>query len=125
MNDALNTINAVSEAYSIPVKDILGKSRKARISEARIHCYVILRNAFGFTYENIGRLFNRGHSNILTLVKNHESKFNNLTLNGLKNPKLNISQRKILNHLYEAEIDLMKKRKAIRNLISFYEKIGE
>lgn len=58
----------VSEAFGIPVEDILGPSREQRLVLARNAAYLIARRMTGMSYPQVGRVFNRDHSTIIAGV---------------------------------------------------------
>ena len=73
------TLNEVSKNTNVSIEDILSKKRHAPICAARADCYIILRERYGFSFEEIGAFFNRNYSNIVILYNKATNGKNKLT----------------------------------------------
>lgn len=60
----LMEIDCIAKQHLLTSEDILGKSRKRMIVNARRKCMVMLRNK-GHTTTEIGRILNRDHSTVV------------------------------------------------------------
>ena len=58
-------IAEVAKQHRVAVADILGQSRKAYIVAARREAMQRIRNELGYSYPQIGRIFDRDHSSII------------------------------------------------------------
>ena len=67
-------IESIANLYDITSKDILGKCRKAHISEARIIVAYILRHV-GYSFPEIGEILNRHHSSIIYFLNVFKSRY--------------------------------------------------
>lgn len=89
MSDELNTrsaalINAITKITHIGKDRLVSKSRLSPIVEARA-CIIYILVASGFSFTEIGRVFNRNHSTVLYSYKNIQ---NRLTGESFKDKKL-------------------------------------
>lgn len=57
-------VREVSASSGIPVDDLLGRSRKPHIAQARFLCWYVARE-HGMSLQQIGRAFGRDHSTIV------------------------------------------------------------
>ncbi|WP_322958389.1 DnaA/Hda family protein [Mycoplasmopsis felis] len=62
-------LKSVAKHYKVKEKEILGKSRKKEIVIARHICILLVHNLLTYSSTQIGRLFNRDHSTILSAIK--------------------------------------------------------
>lgn len=65
-------VQQVSEFTCISVKDIMGKSRKAPITQARHLVWFVARQQ-GMTLQQIARAFDRDHTTILHGIQREEA----------------------------------------------------
>ena len=65
-------VQQVSEFTCISVKDIMGKSRKAPIAQARFLVWFVARQQ-GMTLQQIARAFDRDHTTILHGIQREEA----------------------------------------------------
>lgn len=63
--DTNNIITTVAKVYGITESDILGKSRKQPIAEARQMCMKILYHDYGFRGESVAKIFGCRHPNVV------------------------------------------------------------
>lgn len=66
-------LNAVSEAYNIPVDTLRGRGKMSSISRARQTAFALLRESLGWSYPRIAMMFNRDHTTVLHGVRSHEA----------------------------------------------------
>jgi len=62
----------VSKARGVPVDDILGNSRVQSIAHARMECYYRIKRDTNLSLPQIGRIFKRDHTSIMSGVKRVE-----------------------------------------------------
>ena len=65
---AENVIKRVSEFYNIPVNDIKSKRRTKEIAQARHVSIYVINHVTSLTLENIGKIFGRDHSTVLSSI---------------------------------------------------------
>ena len=65
-------VQQVSDFTCISVKDIMGKSRKAPIAQARFLVWFVARQQ-GMTLQQIARAFDRDHTTILHGIQREEA----------------------------------------------------
>ena len=65
-------INAVSKKYGIPVEDLKSKKKTDSIANARHVAIYVVRKILGLSYPDIGKIFNRDHSTIVSSVNKVE-----------------------------------------------------
>jgi len=53
--------------------EILSSSRKRKCVVARTYCAILLRDMFGLTYMETGRMLNRNHASIIHAVSAHKT----------------------------------------------------
>lgn len=66
-------IDCIANIYDITSEDILGKCRKAHISESRVIIAHILRY-IGYSLTEIGDILNRNHTSVIYYLKNFENR---------------------------------------------------
>ena len=66
-------INTVAKYYKVSKKDLLGKSRKSNIIVARHMSMWLVRKIVKLSYVEIGKVFNRDHSTIISAVQSIET----------------------------------------------------
>ena len=72
-NEALEMIaTASSTILNISTKDLMSTKRDREIVDARRIAYAIARLEFKFTFQSIGRYFEKNHATILHQVNTHE-----------------------------------------------------
>ena len=72
-NEALQMIaTASSQILNISTKDMMSTKRDREIVDARRIAYAIARLEFKFTFQSIGRYFEKNHATILHQVNTHE-----------------------------------------------------
>ena len=64
----------VSAKYGVPPVQIMGRSRKPKISVARQEAYWLVRHVMGLSYPSIAIYFGRDHSTIIHGVQQHEKR---------------------------------------------------
>lgn len=57
-------ISAVADEYGVTVDEILGESRKRKISDARLMSICLIRQKCKLTVNAIGEIFGRSHATI-------------------------------------------------------------
>ncbi len=62
-------INIVGKSFGVPTSEIVGNSRKAEIALARQLSMYFIRKNIGSTYEEIGEIFNKDHSTVMSSVR--------------------------------------------------------
>ena len=67
-------INCIANLYDITSEDILGKCRKAHMSESRVIIAHILRY-IGYSLTEIGEILNRDHSSVIYYLKTFENRY--------------------------------------------------
>ncbi len=67
-------VATVGKYYKISKGDLLGKSKKANIVVARHMCMWLIRKVLKLPYAEIGKIFKRDHSTIISAVQNIETK---------------------------------------------------
>lgn len=73
INEALEMIaTASSTILNISTKDLMSTKRDREIVDARRIAYAIARLEFQFTFQSIGRYFEKNHATILHQVNTHE-----------------------------------------------------
>jgi hypothetical protein len=75
MSPAQNTlaiIQAVADKHKVTVSDIMGRDRHKQINEPRQEAmYEVLIQRRHLTYPDIGRIFGRDHTTVISNVKAH------------------------------------------------------
>ncbi|MEM8628923.1 MAG: DnaA/Hda family protein [Chlamydiota bacterium] len=66
-------LEVVSETLRIPQKDIMGKNQKAHVSFARKIATYFIRTKIALTWKQIGDIFSRNHSTIISGVRDIEN----------------------------------------------------
>jgi len=69
MNIAYSIIDSIENEYELSRGTLIARPNMGRTAEARAIAYYLIRECTFLTYEEIGRLFERTHSNILYGVK--------------------------------------------------------
>lgn len=59
----------VSEKYGVSIEDIRGKKRNDNIAKARHVCIYMIRNITELSLSDIGKLFSRDHSTVISSIK--------------------------------------------------------
>lgn len=67
-------IDCIANLYDITSEDILGKCRKAHISEARMMVAYILRHV-GYSFTEIGEILNRHHTSVIYFLRVFDSRY--------------------------------------------------
>lgn len=67
-------LECLANLYDITSADILGKCRKAHISEARI-IYIYLMRHLGYSTTYLGELLNRDHSAMIYSTKTFDNRY--------------------------------------------------
>ncbi|MGB2525680.1 helix-turn-helix domain-containing protein [Flagellimonas sp. SN16] len=67
-----NVLKEINEKYGLDHAALKSRSREGHIVEARHHAFYLLRQRYGFTYGKIGKIFNRGHSNVYLTLKDYK-----------------------------------------------------
>lgn len=67
-------IDCIANLYDITSEDILGKSRKAHISEARMMVTYILRHV-GYSFTEIGEILNRHHTGVIYFLRVFDNRY--------------------------------------------------
>lgn len=62
-------LHAVSDAYSVPIEDIKGKSRITHIVDARHAYFYMMRMLTPFSLSVIGKSANRDHSTVINGIR--------------------------------------------------------
>lgn len=70
VNDESEAIRAVAEEYGVTAPQIMGRSRKSRIAEARHVAMLLLRTDSGLSTVRIGKLLQRDHSTVVVGIRN-------------------------------------------------------
>jgi chromosomal replication initiator protein len=74
-----DVVRRVSEVSNVPEKDIVGKSRKMEIAEARQISMYLCRKIIGTSLNNIGVYFGgRDHTTVMHAVKTIDQKQENI-----------------------------------------------
>jgi chromosomal replication initiation ATPase DnaA len=69
-------INIVAEECEVSVSDILSKSRKQTIVDARYLCFAAIRLRHGLSLQDIGRLVSdRDHTTVIHGLKNFHNRY--------------------------------------------------
>ncbi|WKX02484.1 chromosomal replication initiator protein DnaA [Candidatus Mycoplasma mahonii] len=89
-------INVVAKYYKIPKKVLMSKSRKKDVAFARQMTMWLVRSVLKKPYKEIGNIFNRDHSTVISAVQNIETSM-----------KLNSAVKSALNKL-ESNINTVK-----------------
>lgn len=72
----LPIIASAASEYDVTIEDILSRSRRRDVSEARHMAMLIAREKLGLTYPYLGSLFDRRHSAVIIgtrVLKDHMS----------------------------------------------------
>lgn len=67
-------LECLANLYDITSADILGKSRKAHISEARI-IFIYLMRHLGYSTTYLGELLNRDHTTMIYSTKTFDNRY--------------------------------------------------
>lgn len=68
----LSTIKKIADAYSVSLRDLLGRTQTDEVSSARCALAHALL-AKGLSYRAIGRVINREHSSVRQLLRRHST----------------------------------------------------
>tara|TARA_R100000664_G_scaffold5242_2_gene10069 strand:+ start:3981 stop:4382 length:402 start_codon:yes stop_codon:yes gene_type:complete len=109
----------ISNYYDLSTGDILGKSRKRHIMEARRQLCYILRNDLGMKFLDIGKALNMNHSSVIHHNKTLQGYLDN------NEPKATNEYNTIIGILNRdtVAIDLVKNIKSIDSQIEKLKKI--
>lgn len=69
-------IASAASEYDVTIEDILSRSRRRDVTEARHMAMLIAREKLGLTYPHLGALFDRKHSAVIIgtrVLKDHMS----------------------------------------------------
>lgn len=67
-------IAEIAEKHQVPVAAIMSGSRKRRYAWPRQEAYVAVREAKGYSYPHIGRIFGRDHSTVISGVRKYQER---------------------------------------------------
>ena len=70
---ALAIIESVAAHHLVPVKDVLGPSRKAPIARARHEAMARIRFHLELSHPQIGAIFSRGHDTVIRGIRRHRA----------------------------------------------------
>lgn len=65
----IRVIEEVSDHYGVSPEDILGRSKKRRIVDARHAAMFVARTVTGLSFPVLGRAFDRDHTTVLSAVR--------------------------------------------------------
>ena len=83
-----NVVERISQESTVPIEEILGKSRRQHIVTLRQTAYYVYRHRFGLTYSSIADLTNRlDHTTVMHGLKTME---NYLQVYGIHTDKPNL-----------------------------------
>jgi|GEM_PF-2330655 len=85
-------LECIANLYDITSADILGKSRKAHISEARM-IYIYLMRHLGYSTTYLGEILNRNHTSMIYSTKTFDNRY-----------KYDVMFRKKVDKMLELEI---------------------
>ncbi|MBQ7607997.1 MAG: ATP-binding protein [Desulfovibrionaceae bacterium] len=72
--DYKEILDAVAQKLNVPLAELLGKRRKARLVLARQLAMYLCRNKLGLSYPELGRIFgNKDHSTVIYAIKKIET----------------------------------------------------
>lgn len=72
-NDELVALVTIADEFGVTPEQVLGRSRKIEIADARRIYYVILFVYFNYKLEKTGSRLNRDHSTVIHAVRRHDS----------------------------------------------------
>jgi hypothetical protein len=116
-------LNAVANQHFVTLEEIISKSRKREIVDARMQAMVIFYGYLFYSLKRIGLLFNRDHSTVLHAINttNDLIRINNIYAKQFH--KCVQSVKKVVPELFESNhknnaefIEIFKKRKQVRGL---------
>ena len=69
-DEVRRAISYIAVAHDVSVDDIMSQSRRRTVNRARHEAFALLRSA-NYSYQKIGRVFQRDHSTVLHGVRMH------------------------------------------------------
>lgn len=64
----LDHVKAVVKEHHVLLDEVLGRARTAQVAAARRECWIHMKE-LGFSYPEIGRIWNRDHSTVMHAIK--------------------------------------------------------
>ena len=64
----LEHVKHVTKEHHVLLDEVLGRERTAQVAAARRECWIHMKE-LGFSYPEIGRIWNRDHSTVMKAIK--------------------------------------------------------
>ena len=93
-------IDKMEDIFHVERSYVFGKTRRREIIELRMMMYALMREDLGYTLPKIGKIFNRDHSSVIHLLKQHE---NQLETDKTYSSKWSEFKGKMCGHIFDEQ----------------------